>query len=225
MRQFLSVTIFGIVGVAILLSLGIWQLRRLEWKEGLISTAEAKIAQAPVPIPEKPDPARDRYLPVVVDGAFTGEETHVLTSDSSKGPGFLVIASFVADDGRRIMVDRGYVPESSKNAARPGHRAHVVGNLNWPDDVTSSTPPHDEARDIWFGRDVDGMARQLTTEPILVIARTDTGDGITPVPAAATFRNDHLGYAMTWFSLAAVWAGMTLLWLWRIRRRTTRYSG
>jgi surfeit locus 1 family protein len=32
--------------------------------------------------------------------------------------------------------------------------------------------------------------------------------------------NNHLNYAVTWFSLAAVWAGMTLLLLWRIRQRT-----
>ena len=31
--------------------------------------------------------------------------------------------------------------------------------------------------------------------------------------------NDHLGYALTWFGLAAVWAVMTALWLWRIKRR------
>jgi surfeit locus 1 family protein len=54
-----------------------------------------------------------------------------------------------------------------------------------------------------------------------VIARSDTGDGVIPQPVTtAGFRNDHLNYAITWFSLAAVWLGMTVYLLWRIRART-----
>jgi surfeit locus 1 family protein len=55
----------------------------------------------------------------------------------------------------------------------------------------------------------------------MVIARSDTGQGIVPRPSdTSAVRNDHLGYAVTWFGLAAVWAGMTIYWLWRIRRRS-----
>ncbi|MGA0540253.1 SURF1 family protein [Neotabrizicola sp. VNH66] len=219
MRQILFLVVCA-AGLAVLLSLGVWQLRRLEWKEGLIAQAEAMIAQAPVPLPAAPDPAHDRYRAVTVEGRFTGEETYVLTSTRERGPGFLIIAAFETEDGRRILIDRGYVPETAKTTPRRGHGATVTGNLNWPDDITSSTPAHDEKTDIWFGRDLAGMAAQLKTDPVLVIARADTGDGITPMPATAAFRNDHLGYAVTWFGLAAVWAGMTLGYLWRIRRRT-----
>lgn len=219
MRQILFLVVCA-AGLAVLLSLGVWQLRRLEWKEGLIAQAEAMIAQAPVPLPAAPDPALDRYRAVTVEGRFTGEETYVLTSTRERGPGFLIVAAFETDDGRRILIDRGYVPETAKTTPRRGHGATVTGNLNWPDDITSSTPAHDEKTDIWFGRDLAGMAAQLKTDPVLIIARADTGDGITPMPATAAFRNDHLGYAVTWFGLAAVWAGMTLGYLWRIRRRT-----
>lgn len=220
MRQAIFGVVLGLVGAGVLVSLGVWQLRRLEWKETIIAQADAMIAQAPVPLPATPDPATDRYRPVEVEGRFTGDETFVLTSTRERGPGFLVIAAFETEDGRRILIDRGYVPETEKNTARPGHATKVIGNLNWPDDVTSGTPAHDTKTDIWFGRDVAGMAAQLATDPILVIARAPTGDGITPMPATAAFKNDHLGYAVTWFGLAIVWVGMTLGFLWRIRRRT-----
>ena len=43
-----------------------------------------------------------------------------------------------------------------------------------------------------------------------------------PIPVdTAHIPNDHLGYAVTWFGLALVWAGMTILYLWRITRRTS----
>ena len=218
-RRMILPLLFGLVGAAILIGLGTWQVQRLHWKEGLIATAEAKIAMPAVALPVQPDPVADRYLSVTVQGRFLGPEAHVLTSIQGQGPGFLVIAAYQTDDGRRILVDRGFVPETAKTAPRPPREVAVTGNLNWPDDVNSATPPPDEARGIWFGRDVTAMASALGTEPLMLIARSDTGDGVQAQPVSATFRNDHLGYAITWFSLAVVWLGMTASYLWRIRRR------
>jgi surfeit locus 1 family protein len=179
------------------------------------------MAADPVPLPAVPDPDQDRYRAVSVTGSFTGEEAHVLTSTREAGPGFLVIAAYETTDGRRILIDRGFVVETEKTTPRPQRAVPVTGNLNWPDDVTASTPGYDAARAIWYGRDVTGIAAVLNTEPVLVIARSDTGDGVTARPVTtAGFRNDHWQYAVTWFSLAVVWAGMTVLLLWRIRSRT-----
>lgn len=218
-RRMILPLLFGLVGAAILIGLGTWQVQRLHWKEGLIASAEAKIAMPAVALPTQPDPVADRYLSVTVQGRFLGPEAHVLTSIQGQGPGFLVIAAYQTDDGRRILVDRGFVPETAKTAPRPPREVAVTGNLNWPDDVNSATPPPDEGRGIWFGRDVTAMASALGTEPLMLIARSDTGDGVQAQPVSATFRNDHLGYAITWFSLAVVWLGMTVSYLWRIRRR------
>lgn len=219
-RRMILPLLFGLVGAAILIGLGTWQVQRLHWKEGLIASAEAKIAMPAVALPTQPDPVADRYLSVTVQGRFLGPEAHVLTSIQGQGPGFLVIATYQTDDGRRILVDRGFVPETAKTAPRPPREVAVTGNLNWPDDVNSATPPPDEGRGIWFGRDVTAMASALGTEPLMLIARSDTGDGVQAQPVSATFRNDHLGYAITWFSLALAWLGMTAAYLWRIRQRT-----
>ncbi|VDC28305.1 SURF1 family protein [Pseudogemmobacter humi] len=219
MRQIIFALVIGLAGTAVLMSLGFWQLSRLDWKLGEIAKAEAMIAADPVALPERPDFTTDRYRPVRVSGAFTGAEAHVLTSTREWGPGFRIVAAFRTDAGRMILIDRGYVPEAERDTPRPPREASVTGNLNWPDDMTSATPAPDPAANLWFGRDVDAMSAWLQTEPVMVIAREPTGDGITPLPATAAFRNDHLGYAVTWFGLAIVWAGMTLGWLWRIRAR------
>lgn len=219
-RSVVFAVVLGLAGVGVLVSLGVWQLNRLEWKEAIIAGAEAMMAQDPVALPAPLDPVADRYRAVTATGRFTGEEAHVLTSTREMGPGFLVIAAFETG-GRRILIDRGFVPETEKTTPRPPSEATVVGNLNWPDDVNSSTPPYDADRQIWYGRDLGGIASLLGTEPVLVIARADTGDGIIPQPVTtAGFRNDHFNYAVTWFSLAAVWLGMTLYLLWRIRARS-----
>ncbi len=221
LRNVVFALVLGLSGTAVLVGLGVWQMQRLVWKEAIIAGAEGMMAADPVALGSSLDPVADRYRSVVVNGTFTGEEAHVLTSSREAGPGFLVIAAYVTDDGRRILIDRGFVPETEKASPRPARAQGVEGNLSWPDDVTSSTPPHDEGRGIWYGRDLPGIAALLQTEPVLIIARTDTGDGVTPQPVTAVgFRNNHWQYAVTWFSLAGVWLGMTVFLLWRIRART-----
>lgn len=223
MRRFLPAVILGLAGITILISLGVWQLQRLAWKEDILSRIEDRIAAPPVALPAGPDPGTDRYLPVTLSGSTTGEELLVLSGQKQIGPGFEVIAAFQTAGGRRILLDRGFLPEAGRDAARPPVTLEVTGNLLWPQDADSYTPPPDRATGLWYARDAVAMAEALGTEPVLVVLRSATGDaqGISPVPVDTSgIPNDHLQYAITWFSLAGVWAGMTVYLLWRIRQKT-----
>lgn len=223
MRRYLFAIILGLGGIAILVSLGTWQLRRLAWKEAAIATIESRLAAEPAALDGSQAPSRDRdqYRPVTVSGT-TGDDLLVLSGRKGLGAGYEVIAAFTTSGGRRILLDRGFVTETEQAAARPAAQLAITGNLLWPDDSDSYTPPPDLARRLWFSRDVASMSDFLQTEPILVVARTAEGQeaSIVPVPVnTAGIPNDHLNYAITWFSLAGVWAGMTGYLLWRIRRQ------
>ncbi len=76
---------------------------------------------------------------------------------------------------------------------------------------------------LWFSRDIASLSAELGTNPVLVVARETSFDDtpISPLPVdTAGIPNDHLQYAITWYSLAVVWLGMTMLLLWRIRQKT-----
>jgi surfeit locus 1 family protein len=211
MRRFWFPILLGVVGVAVLCALGAWQLRRLAWKEGVLAEIDARIAAAPVALPAAPDPAADRFLPVTVAGALGGEEALVLTSLADLGPGFRVVSVLTAGD-RRVLVDLGYVPEAARDETRVAEAVTVTGNLHWPDEADSWTPAPDLDDRLWFARDVPAMAAALDAETVLVVARDVAGAdlGTIPVPVtSANVPNDHLGYAVTWFGLAAVWAAMS----------------
>ncbi|MEE3099116.1 MAG: SURF1 family protein, partial [Pseudomonadota bacterium] len=192
---------------------------RLLWSGGLRGGRARRRAAAPVPLPEAPTEAGDEYLRVRVAGAYDGSELHVLTSEKPWGPGYRVIAGFDAADGRRIMVDRGFVEETRRDATRPGGPAEVTGALLWPDEVDGFTPDPDLAKNLWFARDVPPMAKALGAEPVLVVAEANAGDWPKALPLTVNLRNDHLNYAITWFGLAVVWAGMTGALGWRLMRR------
>jgi surfeit locus 1 family protein len=211
--------VFGLGGLAILIGLGVWQVQRLQWKNALVAELEMRLDQPPVPLPAAPREAEDEYLRVSVAGEYLEGELHVLTSRRPFGPGFRIIAPFETKAGRRILVDRGFVPESEKAAERSAPEAKVTGALLWPDETDAFTPEPDMEENFWFARDVERMAEALGTEPILMVAETNPGERPVPDPVTVDLRNDHLEYAITWFALAAGWAAMTAALVLRILRR------
>ncbi|MCB1336771.1 MAG: SURF1 family protein [Maritimibacter sp.] len=218
-RQILAAILLA-AGLATFVSLGIWQLHRLEWKEAILAEIDAKIAEPAVALPAAPEPQADEYRAVRLAGAFEPGEILVLVSSRDYGAGFRVIAPFVTADGRRILVDRGFLPTERREATRSLGAAEIEGNLHWPDERTGSTPEDDLVGNWWYARDVAKMAAHLGTEPVLVIARNATDPEIRPMPVdSSSVRNKHLEYAMTWFLFAATWVLMTGYALWRIRRR------
>lgn len=221
-RRYIFPVLLGLVGCGILVGLGVWQLERLGWKERLLAEIRTRIDAAPVALPAHPDPARDRYLAVVAKGHVGQRELHVLTGTVLGGPGYRIVSPFTLGDGERVLVDRGFVPQDKAGAVRPGYDTTLVGNLDWPRETDSFTPKPDLKNNIWFARDVDAMAKALKTRPLLIVAKTEPGEAayVQPIPVDTHgIPNDHLNYAITWFSLALCWLGMTGLLLWRIRRK------
>lgn len=223
MRRWVFLLTFGLSGAAVLIWLGVWQLQRLEWKLTALAEIDDRITAIPVPVPGAPDPEADKYLPVQSRGTVMPGEVHVLVSVKDVGAGYRIIAPFELSDGRRILLDRGFVRSTAKESLRGTGALEVTGNLHWPQEVDGYTPEPDLVGNIWFARDVPRLATALDTLPILLIVRTtsETNPATTPLPIdSAGIPNDHLQYAITWFSLAAIWLVMTGFFLRGSRART-----
>ena len=228
MSRYLFAAVAGLGGAAILAALGLWQLARAEWKDAILSEIEARIAAEPVAVPAAPDPEADRYLPVRATGTTGARELHVLVSQKSLGAGFRIVTAFETEAGRRLLLDRGFVPDEAKEAPRPPQALEVSGNLHWPQERDGFTPDDDVAGNYWFARDVPAMAAALGTEPVLIVARATEPpqDGIRPLPVGTEgIPDNHLGYAVQWFGMAIVWLGMTALLIRRISRRADETPG
>ena len=224
MRRNLPFLLFASVILTVLIALGTWQVRRLAEKTAYLTALEARIGATPVAIPAAPDPVHDRFLAVQADGALEGPEIHVLVSTRDFGAGFRIIQAF--DTGsRRILLDRGFVRASQKQAPHGAGRVEIVGNLYWPDEIDRFTPETDLDANIWYARDVPAMARALDTEPVMIVAgkKSQTDPSVTPLPVdTSSIPNRHLEYVLTWYGLAATWVVMTVYFL---RRRRGQDEG
>lgn len=221
MRRYLAPLVFGLGGFAILVSLAVWQVQRLAWKEALLAEMAARMQAPAVDLPVAPDAQRDGFLTVALSGRFEGAALHVLTSTKAGGPGFRLVDAFETTSGRRVLVDRGFVPEADKATEWPLGPVDITGTLLWPGEVDGFTPAPNLERNIWFARDLPQMAEALGTEPVLVVAASPTGSpGPQPIRVGVNLPNNHLQYAITWSLLAILWLAMTGYLLYRIRRGT-----
>ncbi|MBY5931880.1 SURF1 family protein [Tateyamaria omphalii] len=221
MRRFLFLMTFGLMGAGILISLCVWQVQRLAWKQDLLARIDAQIAAAPTPVAEAVEPQFQRYAPVEAAGTFGADHIRMLASRKTTGAVHRIIRPFETETYGRVLVDTGWLPDEVPVPGAPEQRLTIVGNLDAPNEADGFTPEPDLANNLWFARDVPAMADVLGTQPILIVLRDapEIDLGVTPWPVdTAGIPNDHLQYAITWFSLAAIWVLMTAYFVLRTNR-------
>ena len=224
MKRIWFIVFIGFAGTACLLYLGKWQIDRLYWKLDVLKKIDQKIAAAPVPLPAEPSESIHKYLSVEISGQFLQESIRVLASKKRYGAGYRIIHVF-RTNGRRLLVDLGFVGLETDFDVDLINDISIVGNLHWPDEVDNFTPEPDLENNIWFARNVERVASALKTEPILLILKDSTlkDQNIKPMPIDTThIPNDHLQYAITWFSLAIIWALMSCLFIWTTRQKALK---
>ena len=200
----------------ILLGLGIWQVQRLHWKEGLIAQRDAAVTASPTAPPRSFDEARGlEFHHIVAEGVFRNDkELYLAASSDSGGSGYQVVTPLVMSDGRTMFVNRGFVASELKDPARraAGELAgsqRVAGLLRLPPPTKPSffLPDNRPDLNLWFWVDLPAMAKRAgVADPVLFYIDADNTPNPGGWPKGGITRldlpNDHLQYAITWFSLA-----------------------
>ena len=117
MMRYFPALLIGLIGAAVLTSLGVWQVQRLAWKEAMLAEIEARIHASPVAVPGDPDPLRDRYLPVQVSGRTADRELLVLVSTRQLGAGFRLEGVYEDRGDNEATPLNGYMPTSMATLA------------------------------------------------------------------------------------------------------------
>jgi surfeit locus 1 family protein len=229
-RPSLAPTLFTIPMLLICVALGVWQLQRLEWKRNLIAQRAAAVAASPIRPPQTLAEARPmEFHPVVDDGVLLNDkEIFVGAAGPKGGIGFHVLTPLREPDGRVVFVNRGYIPSERKDpATRPAGQlagaVHIGGLLRLPPDAKPNWFLPDNRPDLnyWFWIDLPAMAAAARLLPndvapfyIDADATPNPGGwpqgGVTPL----SLPNDHLQYALTWFSLAAALVVIYVVYHW-----------
>ncbi|MBV2142571.1 SURF1 family protein [Falsochrobactrum sp. TDYN1] len=232
-----GVLIASAVVLAILLVLGTWQVQRLLWKETLIASTQQRIHEQPLPLDAMEKAYREdgtvEYRPITVSGTFMHPgERHFLATHAGEA-GFYVYTPLLLEDGRFVLVNRGFVPYDKKDP-----ETRLDGQLDGPVSITglardplkqkpsSLIPDNDLAKNVFYWKDWAAMAESAglpaldETVPFFIDADDKPNPGGLPKGGVTIidFPNNHLQYAVTWYGLALALIGVVGTWLWRHRR-------
>ena len=244
-RQPLSImfVVFMLLLTSLCVGLGFWQLQRLEQKQTLIAAVADRASLKPIELPpvaewQSLEPAVYDFRPVTLTGKFDHQNViSVFTAlydarGDMEGPGFWIMTPFKLDSGGTIIVNRGFVPQSSKDLFAStsqgiegiAQSTTITGIARKSEQVGPFTPGPDISNRVEYVRSIDRLSAMMgidhTLLPQIYVDQVAGEKGVLPQGGETkmTFPNRHLGYAITWFGLAAVAAIMTLYWLWRQRR-------
>ncbi|MFI4965716.1 MAG: SURF1 family protein [Caulobacterales bacterium] len=219
-----GLTIAAAIAFAILIGLGVWQLQRLKWKEGLlahIAAAEAAPARPIEPVLDALANGHDvdfTRVRVTCRGLAHAPTLELYALRNAEiGSRLISACPVISGVYRSILVDRGFVPDTV--TARPlpdpysADPVEVVGVLRAPERGNFMTPKNTPRR--WFLHDAKAMAAALGADrpvaPVFLMAATSSNPdfkALEPAPFPIDIPNHHLEYALTWFGLAGGLAGV-----------------
>lgn len=201
--------------LAILLALGTWQAERLVWKTALL--AEIAAIEAAPPRPLAADPPL--FTKVSVTGRFDhGREAMLELEVRGAVLGARLLTPLIPAHGPPILVDRGWVPMARAGGiARPEGETSIEAYVRLAESRGWSAPVDDLAarRFYTFAPATIGAALGLpAVAPFGLVALGPPG---SPDPARSLPRprNSHLGYAITWYGLAAALIAVFAAFAWR----------
>ena len=229
--RFGIMSLLAFVVLAILISLGTWQVRRLAWKQDLLQTIESRIHQLPRPLETwfKTEPGTD-YWPVFVEGTFlhSAERHFFATHDGQSG--YFVYTPLETSPGAFVFINRGFVPFDSKD---PTTRVEgqISGNVKvtglarsiLTEKPSSLVPDNEPSKNIFYWKDFAAMRDSAGLPPGARMAEVFIDADKTPNPGGLPvggvtildLPNSHLQYAVTWYGLAATLAVIWSILAWR----------
>jgi surfeit locus 1 family protein len=210
-------TLFTAPAVLLLLGLGSWQIQRLYWKQDLIAQRQVAVSAAPILATGnlEEDARGMEFRHVTDEGIFLHDKEIFLGATSEAGrQGYQVLTPLLEPGGRIVLVNRGFIPAELKDPAKRAAgqilgTVRVQGLLRLPPagKPTWFLPDNRPDLNYWFWVDLPAMSAADKLDRVASFyIDTDANPNPGGWPKGGVTRlalpNDHLQYAITWFSLA-----------------------
>jgi surfeit locus 1 family protein len=245
LRPWVGMLVPALLAFALLIGLGVWQLHRKVWKEGLIAELNRELSAPPMALPAAAtwhslDQASLQYRRVKFTAEFDNSKEALVFAAASafrpdvSGPGYWVLTPAHLADGGIVMVNRGFVPDGRQDPkTRPAGEIsgpiEISGTLRWPDQRHWFTPNDEPAKNLWFTADPHSIAAAKGIRPVApfyVEQESPVPPGGLPKPGKLMVRlpDNHLQYALTWFGLALVLVVWFTSWAISYEREAARQT-
>ncbi len=199
--------LFIIASTIVLTWFGIWQVQRLQWKNALIKQIEQ--IQILPPLEALPNDLNNlEYRKVTLTGIFKHENAlHMIGRQRGNFPGYFIVTPFeLKDDGRIILINRGFSPLEKES--KPEGLQTIEGIIRPTREKRFFAPENFPEKNVWFYENIPAMSQTtgLSLSPLVVekVGKEKKGEFPIVGDGKINLQNDHLGYAITWFSTAVI---------------------
>ena len=197
-----SLDIFFIIFIFIVLSLGTWQVFRLDLKNNLISNLENNLKKNFVSFNIDIDQEYTKVLLKKKDS-----KSKIFLYHLNKGEiGFKVIVPYEVNSSLIVLVDKGWVRKDKINLIKNTllNDDVIVGYTKKITKKNLFTPNNNIKEDFLYSIDVDSLKKSLNKNiyPLLIIQTSKINKDIIPNEYEVRIPNNHLQYAITWYGLA-----------------------
>lgn len=218
-KSHLALRAFLLFAALVFIALGSWQIQRLFWKLDLIARVDARVHAEAVAPPAQAEwsslqPSEIEYRHVALKGVFDHSRETLVQAVTERGAGFWILTPLTQADGVTVIVNRGFVPQDrrdpqTRTEGQIGGEVSVSGLLRLNEPGGAFLRSNDPTKGNWYSRDVVAIAEEKrisNAAPYFVDADATANPGGLPVGGLTVvqFRNSHLVYALTWFTLAVM---------------------
>ena len=188
--------------ILVLLSLGCWQLYRLNWKLNLIQEIENSLKNDPIELSKA---NKKNFLRIQTSGEIDFDKQIYLYNLNDNGkPGFEVVNPILIND-KNYLINRGWIPFNQKDQPEINlvDEIKIIGTLKLQSKASTFKPENDIEKNYWFTLDRDDVFKYTGKNFSNFIIYLN-GDYNIPKPKdiTANISNNHKKYAITWFSMA-----------------------
>ena len=222
--KWLAFHLVVVLGIVTMVNLGLWQLRRLDERQARNAAVESRVDLPPEPLDDVLVDGADQdsleWRPVTASGTYLPDEQFVVVNRSQHGlAGEIVVTPLQLDDGRILLVSRGFVPLGQPVAAAPTGEVDITGRLKPSQQRSTGGLSDASAGDLTEAQrvDIDRLAPQMPGDVVPMYVELTASDPPEqpPYPEVLTLPEladgPHLSYAVQWFIFAAaVAAGWVL---------------
>ncbi len=175
---------------------------RLEWKLNLISEINNAISSNPIQFNSN---NIKNFQKVAFEGKIDNEKIIYLYNLNEVGePGFDIINPIKLEN-KNFLINRGWVKMNDKNKPFISNKDNFIGILKEKNKSSYFKPENDLSNNYWFKLDNEDLLKHTGLEFSEYIIYL-TNENFTKIPKpkniSANLSNNHLKYALTWFSLA-----------------------
>ena len=221
-RKWLLTTLLVLLGTALCIRLGIWQLDRLESRRAFNTQVETMRALPALDLNrEVSDLEAMEWRAVRVSGVYDFENQIAIRNqyhDNQYGYHLLTPLLFKET---AIFVDRGWIPADSNSTSADWRTYDEVGEVNITGQirlgaakpaiggVADVIPENGTRLEVWNNADITRIAAQLPYDilPVYIQPNEDQADVTPPIPFQPQIElteGPHFGYALQWFTFATI---------------------